>query len=800
MRKETGGQVPPLERPARTRAWWLRRLAPLLLIAGVGTVFTDVVFCRGGSPPEAIRAARGSDCAVAVQDELTSAWQICQAAYYGGGADHATGVFMAKALHKRADAAADAEATWVAKQLLSTEVRSDALQVLGQIARDARRNEEAAKWLEPARQLHLKQNRPGEVARDDAMLALALTDLGRFTEALTLLDEAIKQSERDGGTGLQRYCHLTAAKTLIRIGYWSEAEKELDIAQKFTHTGHEQVSLDYQRASLEQEKDHHAYASSLFKNALQPTTPPATSSWILKTQLNLAYSLAAKGFTGQAQDHLNEATLLDADGELQQVRLWVEALIAYRDGALPRASALIDKYLKLVTDDDSIDASGQLDMATLQARIGLDSGDLAGAERAASRGVELAEKVRSAQPLKLRAWALSKRRLPYELLFLARARLDHADDAAMAFDAWQGRTMLDALARSQPSGSLDYATMADQVEQLSQWMPVVPQTAVARIKAQAAVVQTMRNIDLLALIVADGQVWRLMANHGPPQLSKIVALEDIQGRLEDFYERATDPTLAAELGARLVPNEAFRETQDALYVVIDGQLGKLPVAALRHGKTPLIAMRPVAHMLRLPEAPCVDVARAGQATVLGVRDKNAPTAQAEAKEVSRLLHKTLGISAVTTAIGAEATKNALFAAANSSVLHVASHGKVAPGGASLVLADDSVSALEISARRVAPSLAVLAACATAMSDDPERAGSLVAGFLGAGSQHVVATLRTVLDAGAHEVATRFYLAGGVADPERALQKVQADLVNTGNIDWPYFAVFGPDICHAAEHP
>jgi CHAT domain-containing protein len=128
------------------------------------------------------------------------------------------------------------------------------------------------------------------------------------------------------------------------------------------------------------------------------------------------------------------------------------------------------------------------------------------------------------------------------------------------------------------------------------------------------------------------------------------------------------------------------------------------------------------------------------------------------------------------------------------VLHVAAHGIPGINGAALVLADGELSAPEITAHHIAPSLAVLTACDAAASEDPELAGSLAAGFLAAGSHHVVATLRPISDTGGRDIGTQFYLAGGVADPPRALAEVQAALVNTGNTDWPNVVVFGLQIC------
>jgi len=34
----------------------------------------------------------------------------------------------------------------------------------------------------------------------------------------------------------------------------------------------------------------------------------------------------------------------------------------------------------------------------------------------------------------------------------------------------------------------------------------------------------------------------------------------------------------------------------------------------------------------------------------------------------------------------------------------------------------------------------------------------------------------------------------VADPVRALARVQSELAKTSNVDWPHFVVFSPDVC------
>jgi tetratricopeptide (TPR) repeat protein len=777
----------PLKRPGRLRPSWLRRLVPLAAVVGL-----CVAIIEGRSHLALVQPGPG--CADIAHDKRPDAVQVCQLEFQRTQ-DPATGLLLAKALRSDGDLAA---AKRVAIRLLVTPVQSDALQILGVIARTEGNDEVARIALEGARKLHRSERNPRELARDDGVLASVRTDRSEFVEALQLIDECIAGALLSGDVAQQCYCHLTAARTLIRVGYFSAAEQERDLAELFLASEDARIDLVYQRASAAQESGDHELAIVRFEDALRRRKHPP-DGWTISTELNLAYSLAEQQKLDDAQHYLEHARLLDQDNTKEPVRTWVAAQIAYRQHDLTRASSLTEKYFKLLDPEDPVGRDDQIDVAILQARIELERDDLKSAEYHARRGVKLVEDIRDAQSvLELRPWVLAKRRTAYELLFTALARSHQFEDAAMVFDAWQGRTVQDALARPRPPASLDYRALADQISRLGDWLPVASKAPFARRPDQESVLRTMHDIDLLALIVANGDVWILAVNHGPPQLSKIAPLTELQDLVDEFRGHpTTEVKRASALGALLLPDVFFRKTPEVLHVVVDGRLGGLPVAALRHGATPLIAMRPIVRVLRLPKTRCVHVTRSGAATVLAPPDAKLPNAAREAEQVAALLH-------TTSKIGAAATKAALFAAADDRVLHVAAHSTIGMDGASLVLADGDVSALEILARPRAPSLAVLSACNTATSNDLdlELAGSLAAGFLGAGSQHVVATLQSVSDAGALEISTRFYSANGVADPARALATVQAELVQTPNIDWPYFAVFGPDVClgDGPDHP
>ena len=749
--------------------------------------------------------ARSAECASAVRAKRPDAVQVCRFEYQRTNKP-AAGALLAEALYDIKDLDA---AMQVAAGLLYTEARSDALYLLGSIARREGRNEDALVALQAARALHRLEQRAYQLAQDDAVLALVRGDRSDFAEALRLIDECLTEAQVADDTDLQCRCHLSAAKVLIHAGYVPAALRELAISEPLASSEQRRSDVAYQTASSAQEFGDHALAIAKFRSALR-MHPPDTL-WTVTTELNLAYSLAEHGEIDEAQQHLDNAQLLDVKVQKKKERTWVAAQIAYRQHDLARAATLTDAYLALRgadSSDDPEDLDDRIDVEILRARIELERNRLEDAATWAGHGVDHAERIRRKQSvLELRPWVLAKWRTAHELQFTALVRSQHNEDAAMAFDDWQGRTVQDSLATPRPPESLGYRGMAAQLTKLGEWLSTASQAAFASRPNRQAVLDTMQHTDLVALIVAEGDVtegdamdgevaggnvakgdvWRLVADHGPPRLSKIKPLREIQGLVDQFRGHPTDPTLASELGALLLPEEVFRTTRDVLHVVIDGRLPGFPVAALRRGGAPLIAMRPIVRLLRLPEARCARVARSGHATVLGVSAQGIPRAAEEAQQVAELLH-------ATSQTGAAATRSALFAAAGDAVLHVAAHSQPGIDGAALALHDGEASGLEIRSKRIAPSLAVLTACGSATAADPELAGSLAAGFLAAGSQHVVATLGAISDAGGLEIATRFYRAGGVADPPRALAAVQAELAQTVDTDWPQFVVFGPEVC------
>lgn len=772
--------------PHRRRRRWLRLAIPAGLLAAVTAAALVRYLPRTGRLDCATAAARAEPPSVIVLS--------CQEEYERTH-DPATGVHLATALRRSGNRAA---ATAIASELLATEARSDAFWILGEIARYEEQLDRALDLLQEARKLHRAEQRHVAVARDALALAGIHGVTRRLAEALYAVDECIAESQAGGDKAVEGLCHLAAARVLSYAGYQDGARQELKRAEPLLTTDRDRAQLWLERGNALQG---HARASGRlsreaeavedFKQSLALAARARFTDGVLSSELNLVYSLAEQGKTAEAELHHDMATALDRDKDYASNLAQLAARIAYRRDDLARASSInASLYPELPPSDE------RFEVCVMQARIALAQGDLAAAELWARRGIEDVERIRATQTaLELRPWVLASRRAAHELRFVALARAGRFDEAVAVFDQWQGHTLIEAMTRPELGKTPRLAEMASKIESLTKLMPAASRAPLLSGEARD-VATALRSLDLFALAVAEDEVWRVTALRGKLQIEKLGTLGELSGLLDQLRATPTDAALAAEAGERLAPAALFGESS-TLHVVLDRELAALPIVALRRGGKPLIAVRPVVHLPRLPPSPaelaasgssCAAPDTAGGATVLADPDGSLPSARTESAEIAPLL-------ATTPLVGAAATSKALFAAKPHAVLHVAAHANFNTYGGVLRLHDRPVPALDIAAQRLGPPLVVLSACSTASSGDPELAGSLSTAFLASGSSHVIATLRPVTDQGSVEVMRRFYKGGGIADPVRTLARVQAELAERNdNKDWPNFAVFGSDAC------
>jgi tetratricopeptide (TPR) repeat protein len=770
----------PLERPRLTAprlGRWLSHWITWLAWAGIlGMTLADRPDRR-----DCATTANASPAGVAAV--------VCEREYRRTG-DPATGIHLANSLRRNRNIIAAKE---IARGLQETSARGDALRILGDIAREEGQLGDAIIKLEAARELHRVAHQPANLARDDQRLSAVLDDQHRFGEALLVLEECIASSQEAGDDAFEHYCHLSTATVLSHAGHFEPAVREFDRAEQVAAaTEHDRTWLEIERGDLHQRKGLNEQAVEFFKRARAHNERAQIQGLGLTIELDIATSLADLGKIAEAEQHFAAAQMLNIDHEEDARVMQLAARIAYRRGDLALAWSLNERAFQPPREGERDDDDDMLDVAVMQARIALERGDPASAETWAKRGIDMAERFRSAQfALELRPWTLAARREPYELWFVALARAGRFQDAMLALGRWQGRTVLDAMVQTGSHTPLNLHSAAHRAETLGRWLPAIAHAPFAQPLDPHAVIETLRTTDVLALVIADQHVWRATANRGQLEIRDLGAQTALRDRIALFSDKPTDRALGDELGALLLNDESARPTGAALHVLLDGTLAQLPIAALRvHGR-PVIAVRPVVRVATLPETPCRPVAPTGRATVIGDAGHDLSGARLEAEQSAALL----GTASIT---GAAATADALFAAMTDSVLHIAVHGDIDRGGGALKFYDRDVTAAEIAAHGRAPSLAVLSACVSGQSNDPELAGSVATAFLIAGSQQVVATSTAVDDKEARSVMIAFYRSGGVSDPVRALARVQARFADTSNTVWPHFSVFGHETCAAAQ--
>ena len=738
-------------------------------------------------------------CAQAASDgeALRRAVAICNEEY-SASHDPDTGALFASVL-RRSEQFDDAAK--LATELLSTRARAKALQVLGAVAikRDKNFDEARARYQE-AHQLHVAANQMKEAAVDSQQIAVTFRWQHRYSEALGPLDACIAEAVAAVDPVVEGYCHLTANEMLGEAGYSKGAEAEFENADRMLTSDRDRASLEVQHGAFYQNYgfgptrlNHNNLAVAAYTSALGHATAAGLTRVRRQAELNLAFSLAELERTDDAARHLRTAEQLDANNEDGDEREPIRARIAYRSGDLKRASEIAATAYDRLHAAKQPDLDQLLRLSVMQAEIAIATHDLSGAELWATRGIEAAEAIRAAQTaLELRPWMLSLRRQPHELLFTALVRARRFEDALIAFDRWQGRTLLDAMARTKAPATLHEATIHSAA--LREKLPVLSAAPLTQPVDRKILLAAIREVDLVAVLVANDHVWRITARHGDLDIADLGAVAALKPELDRFAANpAGQPTLAEALGARLLGAAAFRTKDETLFVLLDGPVASIPVAALRANGQPLATVRRIVRAPRLSELGCVAPrTRPRHAVVVADADGSLLLAREEAKQTARMLH-------AEAQLGDAATSTAVLAASGDDLLHVAVHGSIGSGGGALALHDKALSALEICARNASPELVVLSVCDSAAADDGELSTSLATAFVASGSKQVIATLRPVTDKGAAQITHAFYRYGGATDPARALAQLQKELAAKTepkdlNPDWPNFVLFGHDIC------
>src|SRR5512140_893496 len=266
-----------------------RMRAALKAVALVAMLSAKFVTCEAPDP----------DCRHAFRDGQDGlAVIVCEREYTRTQAP-ATGVLLAKALPRSNKLE---EASALANTLLATSARSDAFQILGKIDIHEHRLDAGRTKLESARQLHVAENRPGDVAVDDQALETIFLERKQFTEALRALDTCITESRAANDRILEAYCHMSAGAVLGEVGYFEGAREELARAEPLLEMDRDLAVLAIERGALDQHyglgplnQSYNAQAVLEFEAAIKHASAAARTLDLRRAELNLVYSLVETG-------------------------------------------------------------------------------------------------------------------------------------------------------------------------------------------------------------------------------------------------------------------------------------------------------------------------------------------------------------------------------------------------------------------------------------------------------------------------------------------------------------------------
>lgn len=764
---------PPVLRSRRRQALDRARRLPWVTLA--------LALALAGKAAECESGERERDCRQTVKVASNAvAALVCQEEYERS-ADPEVGALLANARLRAVDLRG---ATAVATALLTTSAQADALQVLGRVANNEKRYDDAQRLFEHAAELHRVQERWSEHVSDLSSLAWTFTVRERTEEALATLQRGIVAARRAGDVGSEIKLLWAAVRALNDVGHSGAA---LTIAQqsiRLAQTPKELAMSHYELGNSYQESGEFHRATLHFETALESFVTVADTRAILSTHLELADCLIETGALAQASAHLRQAEFIDTTQILRPERLVLEGNLATKQGRLEQARDLLERALRETDPDEPTELTA---ITVNLARIAVQRGALDEAERWAATAIsELTTAQERNHGATFRSLLLARYRAAHELRFLALARAGKAEEALSALDYWrQQSAFFDLVPSPRPIVGPELSGLSPELRELSDLT-----RALARHRGAPPARSDADGSPLLALIVAEGELWRLTRDASGATLSHLGDAKVFQRELfERLRATPRDLVLAAAAGALLVPPELAQRSQIPLRLLLDDELAATPLEAVRLGATPLVALRPLVRVQRTSDAGCVPPRPAPRALVLADARGDLPAARRESELVARQL-------GTTPLVGSQATLAALAGAANYDLLHLAVHGQAEERGGSLQLADGELTAVQLAARGDASSLVMLAACISGVA--PIGRYSLATAYLAAGAQQVIGTLRPISDAGAAEVINRFYLQGGARDPVRALARVQAELAATDNPDWPYFAAFGRPTCASAR--
>lgn len=676
----------------------------------------------------------------------------------------------------------------VAHELLETKARPDALLLLGKIAMSKKRHEEALQAFEQAEKIYAAAGDLAQTSKTVLARANVLFHEKRFVEELEQIERCTHLARQAGAKNVEAACHAAAVQMFVGMGAESLAWSQLELVRKIDPATYDLYASSLIADMMQELGGKHWQATARFEAALAELERMKERKRAPALHLNLAFSFAALDKLADADDQLERAKIAGSEKNLLAATLSVAGFVEMKKGRFEAADALLARSIELSIRDD--DWSEVLEAANDRAHMALARGELTAATTHALQATDAVEKVLSRQTLPLfRSWISTRYRRSYELLFLALAKQGRGEEALAVIDRWLSRGAIDSVLPSPPVTE-ELGEVLVATKNLTDAYASLRTRELASTSSAAALHQRLQGVDLVALVVAEGELWRVSSRDGAVSVASLGQYDVLLRELLDPFKASPfKHELASAVGALVLPPDLSDDRARPLHLVLDERMTSLPLEAMQRDGKLVLERRPIVRALRPSQTGCEPPRMSSpRATVVADSVGDLPGALQAAKVVGQRFH-------VLPYTGKEAKRSVLATPAD--LLHIGVHGDVEESGAGLLrFADGDETAIDIANRGASPKIVFLAACKSAVAEHGSY--SMAAAFLLGGANQVVAALTYVDDALAARVATDFYKNGGDRDPATALATTLTSLAaeheRDADLQWPRFAVFGRPTC------
>ncbi len=652
----------------------------------------------------------------------------------------------------------------------------------------------AGEMLEREIELHRASGDPALAAQALYRLFYLWWEMSDHRRALVAAQDTFEEAAAAEDRTMQRFAAEALFAALKNVGDVAGAESALDAAERLLGSADrpDRVRLLVNRAVIRLEQGRPALARDALLRARAEASDGDDRRSLRSLYLNLVEAELFLGMGDRAREHLEAAwRYAEPDDARPTSLLYYQGWVEHTRERYAAAAAALGEALSRETTPGW--------RWSLEYRLGLAEearGDLAAAEEAYRRATEIVEQLRRSLGFdELKPSLLDRKREPFEALFRLQARSGRVAEALATIERAKARTLLEALARATSAangqGPRTPAAAVERLETLAALLPTLSESPAVDLRPLDEVLAALGDRHLLIYFESRDRVWLLTVHGGKIRAWPAAEVAAVHRLVRRLVADPEDRSVAAHLGDLLLPEGALPPPPATLYLVADGELGRLPFAAVRRAGRYLVEDHPIVYVPSL-NALVASEGRAADAdgppVVIGNPRGDLPAAALEARQVADRL-------AVPARVAELADWQQLRRAARARLLHLATHTGLDSRGPWLRLADGEVTAGTLVSEGIGPRLAVLAGCASGARRGKGMWGSLGAGFLAAGSRAVVAALWSVEDRATRDFVRRFYRQGGAVRPACALARTQRALIADGAPAeaWAPFVLFGSEL-------